>query len=264
MFDREAVKSFWDDQATKESFTTHGAGMLLRNQVLVDVRMEVEAAIVKEMLRAFQIRRVLDVGCGTGRWSFWFAERGCQVIGIDRSHEMISLCKRHQQEAGIQSLTFHCRDANDWKDFGDFELVFAGGVLQYMEDHEVESFTKEAGRHLAKDGLCLTRDSVLPRTMRSTTQCPVIYRTPEAYLELFASQGFKRQDHRRAFVYPQLMSKLPPWVRLPKGLVKRFAIWDGILFRSPPISWLLPLYSKLTGRGLGRVPDHRFSLYRRV
>jgi len=34
--------------------------------------------------------RILDVGCGTGRVSFEFADRGYEVIGLDPSHKMLS------------------------------------------------------------------------------------------------------------------------------------------------------------------------------
>lgn len=33
--------------------------------------------------------RVVDVACGTGRWSAWFAERGASTFGIDICEEML-------------------------------------------------------------------------------------------------------------------------------------------------------------------------------
>ncbi len=34
-------------------------------------------------------RRVVDVGCGTGRWLRWLRERGAIAAGCDLSHEML-------------------------------------------------------------------------------------------------------------------------------------------------------------------------------
>src|SRR5688500_15475593 len=39
--------------------------------------------------------RVLDVGCGNGYLAARFAQRGCEVVGIDLSPSGIELARRH-------------------------------------------------------------------------------------------------------------------------------------------------------------------------
>lgn len=39
--------------------------------------------------------RVLDVACGSGRHMAWFAARGCDVTGIDRSADAVHTAGRH-------------------------------------------------------------------------------------------------------------------------------------------------------------------------
>jgi ubiquinone/menaquinone biosynthesis C-methylase UbiE len=54
-------------------------------------------------------RRVLDVGCGTGRWSAALAERGSRVWGIDVSPEMVELARQrgvNAKRAGAEALPF--------------------------------------------------------------------------------------------------------------------------------------------------------------
>jgi ubiquinone/menaquinone biosynthesis C-methylase UbiE len=48
-------------------------------------------------------RRVLDVGCGTGRWSKALAERGSRVWGIDASPEMVELARGRGVNAKLAS-----------------------------------------------------------------------------------------------------------------------------------------------------------------
>lgn len=46
-------------------------------------------------------RRVLDVGCGTGRWSAALAERGARVWGVDASPEMVAQARRRGVNAKV-------------------------------------------------------------------------------------------------------------------------------------------------------------------
>jgi ubiquinone/menaquinone biosynthesis C-methylase UbiE len=54
-------------------------------------------------------RRILDVGCGTGRWSAALAERGSRVWGIDPSAEMVGLARQrgvNAKQARAEALPF--------------------------------------------------------------------------------------------------------------------------------------------------------------
>jgi 2-polyprenyl-3-methyl-5-hydroxy-6-metoxy-1,4-benzoquinol methylase len=41
--------------------------------------------------------RVLDAGCGTGRYSAELAKRGFRVSGVDRSAELIEMAEKKEQ-----------------------------------------------------------------------------------------------------------------------------------------------------------------------
>jgi SAM-dependent methyltransferase len=92
-------------------------------------------------------RRVLDVGCGTGRWAAALVERfGCQVTGIDVSPEMLEVARERVPD-GVDL----CLAAAE-------RLPFAGGsferVLMTLVVHHVErgSAFAEAHRVLGRDG----------------------------------------------------------------------------------------------------------------
>jgi len=79
--------------------------------------------------------RVLDVGCGVGRWSRLLAARGAEVAGVDLSPTMIV---QAQQRAAAEGVADRCRfQVQDLSklDMGElFDLVLGVTVLQHILD----------------------------------------------------------------------------------------------------------------------------------
>jgi SAM-dependent methyltransferase len=56
---------------------------------------------------------IIDVGCGTGRDSLFFASRGARVIGVDASHSAVELCRSKSTSLGFSNTEFICSDITD-------------------------------------------------------------------------------------------------------------------------------------------------------
>lgn len=54
--------------------------------------------------------RIVDIGCGNGRDSLFFALLGHRVLGLDVAEEAISANRRLAQQRGIDGLSFDCVD----------------------------------------------------------------------------------------------------------------------------------------------------------
>jgi SAM-dependent methyltransferase len=52
---------------------------------------------------------LLDLGCGTGLLTDWVAERGCPVIGVDGSREMLTIARRRCRPHGRNVRLVHDR-----------------------------------------------------------------------------------------------------------------------------------------------------------
>src|SRR5438132_6825369 len=48
----------------------------------------------------------LDIGCGPGLFSFYLAEKGGRVVGIDGAPDMIAVCEAQRRERGLPNVTF--------------------------------------------------------------------------------------------------------------------------------------------------------------
>jgi 2-polyprenyl-3-methyl-5-hydroxy-6-metoxy-1,4-benzoquinol methylase len=270
----ERSRRFWDAQARDRRYKAiDGPGMLLFDDRLVALRRGREEAVVTRILGDVLHKpslRVLDAGCGTGRWSFWFAQQGARVTAIDFSREMIDRCCERQQklrnsgESETADLITFVRQ-NVWEVIvdGEFDVVFCGGVLQYLDDRHVSEFGRCAGHGLKPNGVLLTRDSVLPDRIDQDGDYPVHYRRATEYESVFQACGLKKIRDERAWIHPQVITKLPLFVSPPGRSLALAVDVDGWLLTHAPIKWLLPLYRRMTGRGIGAVPEQRFFLYQR-
>jgi SAM-dependent methyltransferase len=63
------------------------------------------AFIVQE---ADDVGLIVDVGCGSGRDSVFFARQGHRVLAIDGSQEAINNCELARAGNGVEGVTFHC------------------------------------------------------------------------------------------------------------------------------------------------------------
>ncbi len=95
-------------------------------------------------------KKVLDFGCGDGRYSIKFVEDGAEeVVGVDTSSAMIELAeKRHKEE----KLPIKFIEIGDKIPFGDdyFDAIFSNFVIHYILD--IFSTFKELNRVLKPNG----------------------------------------------------------------------------------------------------------------
>lgn len=81
-------------------------------------------------------KRVLDVGCGPGRYGLALAQRGVrEVIGVDISTEMVTLANRLAQDHGVADRCRYVRSAAlDFEDEESFDVTLAIGFFDYVTD----------------------------------------------------------------------------------------------------------------------------------
>lgn len=99
------------------------------------------------------VRTVLDLGCGTGNHALRLAANGYQVVGVDRSSEMLAVAEQKAREQAV-SLRFQQADIRHvelGETFDAVLMMFA--VLGYqLEDADVRSVLRTARRHVRPNG----------------------------------------------------------------------------------------------------------------
>ncbi|MDO8680057.1 MAG: class I SAM-dependent methyltransferase [Acidobacteriota bacterium] len=78
----------------------------------------------------FRGKRIVDVGCGTGRYSYGLLKMGATVTSCDHSEAALRRTGELCHEFGARS-TLKRVDLLEWDEPGDFDLAFSFGVVHH-------------------------------------------------------------------------------------------------------------------------------------
>lgn len=137
--------------------------------------------------------RVLDVGCGVGRWSTLLAGRGGIVTGMDLSPTMIAEARRRADVKGVASRCRFIVEDLAHLDAGEkFDLIIGVTVLQHILDPEsLRSAVQRMADHLAPGGRMVLLEAA-PANIAEHCDTTVFRARPRhVYLDLFAQAGFE-------------------------------------------------------------------------
>lgn len=92
-------------------------------------------------------RRVLEAGCGMGRWVFYLRSKGYDATGIDTSRQAVALAKQYDPSVDIQLADVTQTGFAD----GSFGAVISLGVMEHFPEGP-QKVLAETRRILADDG----------------------------------------------------------------------------------------------------------------
>jgi len=203
---KKNVERFWDAQADKiENIGDHfQSGMLEDNLFLSEFRKKMEEHNFDKLIEMESINTVLELGCGSGRWSTYLSDKAENITAVDFSNKMIELAKSSQP---INSNIEYIQEkAQDYLSNKDYDLIYLSGVMQYLTDSDITAMIKNIKKMSHKDTILLTRDSVsvLKDSFHKDGEYPVIYRRLIEYSQAFEKEGFYLQNTKRSFFKPYL------------------------------------------------------------
>jgi SAM-dependent methyltransferase len=119
---RGSGAEFWTELLTTPE---HPLATPLPDEALVDWH-------DRELLGSLEGARVLDIGCGAGRNSRWFAQQGAIVEGIDLAAPLLE----HVRPTMPESVTLTAVDVlRDPLPAGQFDLVYDSGCFHHIAPH---------------------------------------------------------------------------------------------------------------------------------
>ena len=126
--DRENLYStaaYWDYKAS--TYEGKAASMWSNNALNSHYERELQFEIQRQLGTLCGLK-LLDVGCGTGRLSRWFADQGANVMGLDFSSKALEIAKH--QSTGNNPL-YRYGSVFDLAEENVFDVVFTWGVITF-------------------------------------------------------------------------------------------------------------------------------------
>jgi cyclopropane fatty-acyl-phospholipid synthase-like methyltransferase len=160
-----------------------------------------------------QGKKILDVGCGSGLYSIYFAKAGADVTGIDFSANMISLAENNARAEGCTARFLH-QDLLSFTPDTTYDNVLLIGVFDYVRE-------EDRPQYLAKAAALAGQKVVATFPKRFTPQmpiryywlkrqnCPVYFYTSKQVEALGQGQGLSVRFHNSGPIWTVEFGKAP-------------------------------------------------------
>jgi len=142
-----------DRQKTEEAFHDDWAKSMDIDEILVRESFESPTALenqyVVQQMGDISGKKILELGCGAGEGSVYFALKGAQTVATDISTGMIEVVHRVADKYGVKVEAL--RMTAEKIDFPNesFDMVYGNGVLHHVDFHKA---VEEAARVLKPGG----------------------------------------------------------------------------------------------------------------
>jgi len=144
-------------------------------------------------------RRVLDVGCGAGRYALEFAARGAaQVVGVDVAPAMVELARKRARAAGLDGrCRFLLGTIDDLGETDPFDCAVAIGLFDYIDEPlALLRRMRELSRRVvvATFPARWTLRAPIRKLRLWLKGCPVYFYSRSDIARLFSEAGFARHE----------------------------------------------------------------------
>jgi ubiquinone/menaquinone biosynthesis C-methylase UbiE len=208
------MKDFWKKQSEKK-ISPVSMGNLEENKKLLKKKIILEKKKVNLFLDKFNKKSILDLGCGTGTWTYFFSKfRDVKKIyAVDYSNDMLNIARKYIKDKN--KIKFVNKSAELFNIKKKFNLIWVSGLLIYLNNKQIKKMLNHCKKMLENDGYILIRDATAKKkkfvlknkySVELKNKYSAIYRTKNNYKKLF-SKNFKLIKDENMFPKKSTLNK---------------------------------------------------------
>lgn len=162
----QSTLAFFDARGKKQFQNPLSATMYQDNQPeLVAARDIAEKSVLTTTFDRLVPTRILDLGCGLGRWGWFFADkkRDISYLGIDFSANLIAQAQKIAVEKNYPALNYQVMSVTAIEKeklivAAPYDLIIISGVLLYLNDDDCSRVLDTAAQLCAVGGQIYIRE----------------------------------------------------------------------------------------------------------
>ena len=179
------------------------------NPEVIEQRVRFEREHIVPVLDLEPSMRVLDLGCGPGRWTSYLAPRCARVVAVDYSRGMVEAARLQVPKEHLHKVEFVVQSAAGFHRAEQFDLILMLGLVVCLDDVQTAHTFRNAASMLAPGGRLISKESIglLGRFEIRDKYSEVLqekytatYRSDEEFKALFADNGLRVVSEE--FIYP--------------------------------------------------------------
>ncbi len=202
---KNKVRTFFDKVATNPKIKKRmNAGMVPSSAFFEDYRERQEIKRFNKLINLNSINTVLEVACGSGRWSFYLSNKVNYIKAVDISHQMIEMANNISKDMNVKNIDFEVGEFFDLDFSKKYDLIYFSGLFNYLDDTEVISILDRIKDISHQNTIILTRDTISndKRLEYNTDDYQSIYRTSNEMIKLFDNTRFIHKESMLAYKMP--------------------------------------------------------------
>lgn len=196
----DKVKNFFNNRAKKDVESDLSI-VLFQDKENSERRNREENELVAEKID-FSSKKILEIGCGIGRWANFFHGKCKSYLGLDYSENLINIAKNSHDfdDCKFQVMSAFDIIINDLLIEPPFDILLISQVLMYINDEDLSVLIDEVNGIMGDDKQIFITEPISCMESRLTlkdfyseeleTDYNAIYRTENEYKKFFKKLNY--------------------------------------------------------------------------
>ena len=156
---------------------------------------------LKRICRFRKDMKVLELGCGNGRWALSIAPKVKDYVGVDFSKSALRVAQKQIKKNKLQNVLLIEKNITEFISSDTFDVIYLSGVSQYLTDEEFKLTLGHIRTSCLPATVIVDRSSinVKQREIMENRNYWALFRTPDELAMLLKTIGFALVYKKRSY-----------------------------------------------------------------